>query len=505
MLDLTVSSQLMAALTPDIVLITGAMVLMIYAAMRPESAAHQRNVGIGAMALLVLTIFIVVVMAMRGDVATTGVIAVDQLRWMIDLVVLLAALGTVALSIEHNTKQGVHHGEMHVLVLFATLGMMILAAARDMMVLFLGIEIMSVAVYVLVGMNRRSPRAAEASLKYFLLGAFATAFLLYGMALIYGATGATQFTQIARAVLVFQLGAHPMLLVGVGLLTIGFLFKVAAAPFHMWAPDVYEGAPTPITAFMSSAVKAAAFAGFIRLWYESFSLVSSWPTVIWWVAIISMIVGNVIALRQTDIKRMLAYSSIVHSGYLLVTLLTVQEVAATALLFYVFAYTLATFGAFAVIDVLQGTGARGVKVNDFAGLWQTRPALAVAMSVYLLSMLGFPVFGGIGFFGKWYLLGAALSSPLGLKVLAVILVVTSVISAAYYLQVVRVMFMQPRAEGAEPFPVAGPLTKSVLVVTTIAILFFGILPGSVADWAQGGAQRETATDAPVPVATAPGN
>ncbi len=503
MFDLTIPAQLMAALTPDIVLIAGAMVLMIYAAMRPESAAHQRSVGLGAIGLLIITLGIVVFMAMRGDVATTGVIAVDQFRWMVDIVVLLAALGTVALAIEHNTKQSIHHGEMHVLVLFATSGMMILAAARDLMVLFLGIEIMSVAIYVLVGMNRRSPRAAEASLKYFLLGAFATAFLLYGMALTYGATGSTQFTAIARAILLFELGSHPMLLVGVGLLTIGFLFKVAAAPFHMWAPDVYEGAPTPITAFMSSAVKAAAFTGFIRLWFEAFPLVTAWPIVIWWVAVISMIVGNVLALRQTDIKRMLAYSSIVHSGYLLVTLLTAQELAATALLFYVFAYTLATFGAFAVIDVLQGTSERGVKVNDFAGLWQTRPALAVAMSVYLLSMLGFPVFGGIGFFGKWYLLGATLSSPLNLTMLAVILVVTSVISAAYYLQVVRVMFMQPRAEGAAAFPAAGGLTKAVLLVTTVAILFFGLLPGSVAKWAQGGAQRVAPSVSPVPVATAP--
>lgn len=486
--DLDFPLQLASALLPDIILMTGAMVVMLYAAWRPDSVAHQRSVGIASMALLVATIAAVVYMAARGDASGAGIIATDGLRWTIDLVVLIAALGTVALAIEYNEKHGIPHGEMHVLICFATAGMMILAAGRDLMVIFLGIEIMSVAVYVLAGMNRRSAKAAEASLKYFLLGAFATGFLLYGMALVYGATGATQLTEISERILGFALGDHPMLVVGVGLLTIGLAFKVALAPFHMWAPDVYDGAPTPITAYMAAAVKAAAFAGFARIWYECFFLVTAWPFVFWILAVVSMVVGNVVALRQQNIKRMLAYSSIVHSGYILVTILAVTAVGTTALIFYVLAYTLATFGAFAVVSVMQDGSERSPMIGDYAGLWHVRPMLAVGMSVFLLALLGFPVFGGIGFFAKWYLVSAALSSPFKLYTLAAILVVTSVISAGYYLQVVRVMFMQPRPEEAPAVPSAGPLTRLVLVGTAAAILLFGVLPGPVADWASGGAQ-----------------
>ncbi|MBA3855181.1 MAG: NADH-quinone oxidoreductase subunit N, partial [Gemmatimonas sp.] len=233
--------QLATALLPDILLLVGATVLMLVAAWKPESAAHQRRVGIGALVVLGVSLAATIKYALAGGSADAGVIAVDSLRWTIDIVVLLAAAGTVALAIEYNERHGIPHGETHVLVLYATAGMMILAAAREMMTFFIGLEIMSVAVYVLAGMNRRSGKAAEASLKYFLLGAFATGFLLYGMALIYGATGETQLTEISRVVLRYTLGDHPMLLVGVGLLSIGLFFKVAAVPFHMWAPDVYEG------------------------------------------------------------------------------------------------------------------------------------------------------------------------------------------------------------------------------------------------------------------------
>lgn len=483
--DLTQPAQLVAALLPDVLLIGGSIILMLYSAWRPESAQHQRSVGIAALGLIVATLAATLYMAFRADGSTLGVIAVDSLRWTIDVVVLLAALGTVALAIEYNERHGIPHGEMHVLVCFATAGMMILAAGRDLMVIFLGIEILSVAVYVLTGMNRRSGKAAEAALKYFLLGAFATGFLLYGMALIYGATGATQLSAIAERAAM----TNPMLLIGVGLLTIGFAFKVAVAPFHMWAPDVYDGAPTPITAFMAAAVKAAAFAAIARIWFESFPLlVVAWGPVFWALAVASMIVGNVVALRQQNIKRMLAYSSIVHSGYLLVTVLTGTALGSTAMVFYVLAYTLATFGAFAVVTVMQDGSDRSSDIADYAGLWHERPMLAVGMSVFLLALLGFPVFGGVGFFAKWYVVSAALSSPLNLNLLTVILVLTSVISAGYYLQVVRVMFMQSRAANAPPVQVTGPFTKAVLIGTTAAILGFGLLPGPLVTWATHGSQ-----------------
>lgn len=488
--DLLIPSQLVAAMLPDLVLMFGAMALMLYAAWRPDSIQHQRSVGIAAMGLVVATIAAVIYMAARGDTAGQGIIAVDPFRWAVDIVVLLGALGTIALAVEYNAREGIAQAEMHVLVLFAAAGMMVLAAGRDLMLIFLGIEIMSIAVYALAGFNRRSPRAAESALKYFLLGAFATGFLLYGMALIYGATGATQLGEIAQRIAAYGLLGHPMLLVGIGLLTIGMAFKVAAVPFHMWAPDVYDGAPTPITAFMAAAVKAAAFAAFARIWYETFQMsIEAWAPALFWIAVATMLVGNVVALGQQNLKRMLAYSSIVHSGYLLVAILANSALGSSAFVFYVLAYTLATFGAFAVITALQTGGDRPPMMADYAGLWHVRPWLAVAMAVFLLALLGFPVFGGVGFFAKWYLLRAALASALNLNLLAVIVVATSVISAGYYLQVVRVMFMQPRPEGAtEPAPL-GPYTRAVLVTTAAVILLFGIYPTPLARWSASGAME----------------
>lgn len=479
--DLSVPGQLMAALLPDLILMGGAIVLMLVAAFRPESDAHQRTVGYGAMALVAVTIAAVIWMATRGaSAAPGGPIAVDGFRWMVDIVVLLGAFGTIALAVEHNVKSGIRQAESHVLVLFAAAGMMVLAAGRDLMVVFLGIEIMSVAVYVLAGLDRRSARSAEASLKYFLLGAFATGFLLYGIALVYGATGTTDFIGIREAVVAHRLYQHPMLWVGIGLTLIGLGFKVAAAPFHMWAPDVYDGAPTPITAFMAATVKAAAFAAFLRLWHEAFTHnVDAWLVPVWWLAAVTMVVGNVVALQQRNIKRMLAYSSVVHSGYLLIAVASASALATTAFLFYVVAYTLATFGAFALVVSMQGPGDRPPMIDDYRGLWQTRPWLAVAMAVFLLALLGFPVFGGVGFFAKWYLLQAALASASGLSLLAVIAVVTSVVSAGYYLQVVRVMFMMEPTDASIQPPPLGGLTRAVLGAAAVLILGLGLFPGQL--------------------------
>ncbi|MBX9927653.1 MAG: NADH-quinone oxidoreductase subunit N [Gemmatimonadaceae bacterium] len=483
--DLMIPGQLIGALLPDVVLMGGAMLLMLLAAWRRESDAWQRVVAVGALAVLAAAAAAVLWMMRLDADASIGVIAVDRFRWATDLLCIVGAGFAIALMSEQNPRARLVAGEAHVLVLLATAGMMIMAAARDLMILFLGIELMSIAVYVLVAMDRRRERSAEAGLKYFLLGAFSTAFLLYGVALIYGATGTTNLTEIGARIILYKLADHPMLLFGVAFLLIGFGFKVAAAPFHMWSPDVYEGAPTPVTAFMAAAVKAAAFAAFLRIWIEAFPMVVlRWFGPIWWIAALTMVVGNIVALSQKNVKRMLAYSSIAHSGYLLVAIASTTSMGSSAFLFYLLAYTLATFGAFAVVSVVSDGAERGTQLSDYEGLWQSRPWLAVGMTVFLLALLGFPVFGGMGFFAKWYLLQAAIASPAPLVTLSVILVLTSVVSAGYYLHLVRVMFMKERDGAAAAVPASGPLTRLVLITTAVLILVMGVAPERVATWSR---------------------
>ena len=478
--DLSIPAQLTMALGPDLVLLGGAMVLMLAAAWGPDSIARQRSVGLASIGLAVVVLVAVVFTATRNPTAGAGVIAVDGFRWAADALFLLAAIIAIALSVDYNAREGILAGEAHVLTIFAVGGMMLMAAARDLMVLFLGIELMSIAGYVLAGLNRRSARAAEGSLKYFLLGAFSTAFLLYGIALVYGATGSTNLTEIGARIASLNLSQSPMLLVGVALLLVGFGFKLAAAPFHMWAPDVYEGAPTPISGFMAAGVKAAAFAAFLRVWLEAFpGVYAEWHKAVWWIAATTMIVGNIIALQQKNLKRMLAYSSIGHTGFILVALAAGTPQAATAFLFYLFAYTLATMGAFAVLIAVGQSGSSGDRIEDLNGLWNTNPALAISMMVFMLALLGFPVFGGMGFFAKWYVLQSAIQAPAPQIRLAIVLVLTSTISAGYYVPVVMAMFMKPRAADAPTVPAMPGLTKLVVGGAVALILFFGVYPDPI--------------------------
>jgi NADH-quinone oxidoreductase subunit N len=483
--DLSIPSQLMTAFAPDIVLMTGAMLLLLWSAWGPESESRQRSVGVAGIVLCVTVMVMIGFYVARGDTSLPGIIAVDNFRWTADLVFLIATIGTIALSMDYNAREQITSAESHVLLLFATSGMMTLAAARDLMIVFLGIEIMSVAVYVLAGLNRRSEKSAEGAIKYFLLGAFSTGFLLYGIALVYGATGTTNLTLIGERAMQVGLSSNVMLIVGIALLLIGFGFKVALAPFHMWAPDVYEGAPTPITAYMAAGVKAAAFAGFLRVWLEAFSgVTSSWHGPIWWLAVVTMVVGNLVALSQKNIKRMLAYSSIAHAGYILVAIAIATPAASAAFMFYLLAYTLATFGAFGVIVALERHGGVRLNIEDYAGLWSVRPWLAAAMAVFMLALLGFPIFGGIGFFAKYWIIQSALQAPVPQTKLAIILVLTSVVSAGYYLYVVMVMFMRPRAENALPVAPSSGWTRSVIAFAAILILVLGVLPNSVIRWTQ---------------------
>ena len=488
-LDLTRPMDLTRAIAPDLLLCAGALVMLLYAAWRPESEAHQRRVGFGCMVVAVLTLVAVLVIGVSGWTASSGPVAVDGFRWAADVVFLLATIIAIGLSMDYNAREGITAPESHVLVLLATVGMMIMAAARDLMVLFLGLETMSVSIYVLVGMNRRSARSAEGALKYFLLGAFSTAFLLYGIALVYGATGSTNLSVIGGRIAALSLGDSPMLMIGVALLLVGFAFKMAAAPFHMWAPDVYEGAPTPITGYMAAAVKAAAFAAFFRVWIEAFGhLYVAWHDALWWLAAVTMFVGNLVALQQRNMKRMLAYSSIGHTGFLLVAITSATSQSPSALLFYLFAYTLATMGAFAVIISLGTSDNPRERVEDYHGLWHEQPGLAIAMTVFMLAMLGFPVFGGMGFFAKWYVLQTAIDAAAPQVRLAVMLVLATTISAGYYLYVVMVMFMKSRPEMAPPLPRVGTMSRAVILASVVLLLVFGLFPDPVVNWARGGTE-----------------
>jgi NADH-quinone oxidoreductase subunit N len=482
MLDLAKPAHLSLAILPELVLMGGAMLLLLWAGWRKDSEEHQRSVGIASLALVAVTIAAVVFSYGAFGVSGPGPVTIDNFRWAMDVVILLGAGLTIALSIDDNRRERVPAPETHILVLLATSGMMLLAAATDLMIVFLGIEIMSISVYALAGVNRRSARSAEAALKYFLLGAFATAFLLYGIALVYGATGSTNIVRIAQVIWDLGLASSPILIVGLAMLVIGFGFKVAVVPFHMWAPDVYDGSPSAITAYMAATVKAAAFATFIRVWLQAFpGLGPEWYRAIYWVAIATMIAGDAIGLVQKNLKRMLAYSSIGHAGYLLVLIAAGTNEATSALVFYLLAYSLATFGAFGVIVALAQPGRGTIMIDELAGLWKRRPWMALGMGVMMLSLMGFPFFGGAGFFAKWYVLQAALHAPVPQTMLAIFIVLTSVISAGYYLHVVMVMFMKPVADSGvavEP-PRAGGLTRGVVFATVVLTLLLGIVPDAI--------------------------
>jgi len=336
-------------------------------------------------------------------------VAADSFRYAASFIFLMAAILTVVLSMGYVGREKILTPEYYVLLVFATVGTMVMSAASDLLLLFLGIEVMSISVYALVGINRRSVFSAEAALKYFLMGAFASAFVVYGITLIYGATGTTNFAEIDLRTAALALQGNGLLVAGIGLLLIGFAFKVAAVPFHMWAPDAYDGAPTPITAFMAAAVKAAGFAALIRL--TIFALgdsIDAWQPAVWWLAVVTMIAGNLMALSQRRVKRMLAYSSVGHAGYLLVAVISGTETGAAAFLFYAFMYTLVTLGAFGAVSVIGRNGERELLISDLAGLASSRPWLSFAITIFMLSLLGFP--GTAGFIGKWYILSSAIEA-----------------------------------------------------------------------------------------------
>ncbi len=395
------------------------------------------------------------------------------------LLFLLAALVTVVFSGAHEERRGRFPGEYYTLLLFAVVGMMAMASAGDLITLVIGLETMSLCSYVLVALNRGDRRSSEGAMKYFLLGAFASAFLIYGVALVYGTARTTSFSELSFYLAAFD-GPPPLLLTaGAVLLLVGLGFKVAAVPFHMWAPDAYQSAPTPISGFMATAVKAAGFAAVLRIF--GVLLAGSVPALndlLWWVAVLSMVLGNFAALVQSNLKRMLAYSSIAHAGYLLTAIVGsdpgVSSGGGTGVLFYLVAYALMTLGAFGVLTILGGGIDRRETFVDLAGLAGKSPRLALAMTIFMVSLSGIPPTAG--FFGKFYVFGAAIEA--GYMGLAVIGVLTSVVGVAYYLRVVVYMYMKPAEKAFVPWPRPW-LADAVVVLLVVLVIALGLVPGSL--------------------------
>jgi NADH-quinone oxidoreductase subunit N len=411
-----------------------------------------------------------------------GLIQSDVFSFFFRLLVGLVAVLVVLAADSYLERESLPFAEFYALLLFATAGMGVLASARELLTAFIGLELSSISSYILAGFRRDSTKSSEASLKYFLLGSFATAFFLYGIALIYGATGTTNLSRMDDA----DPGSS-LLKLGLSLILIGIGFKVAAAPFQIWTPDVYEGAPTPVTALFSAGPKAAAFALLLRIFSSVPAATHFWFWAFWVLAALTMFAGNLGALLQTNVKRLLAYSSIAHAGYILVAFAAVTFMAndlnggATpayaAVLFYLLSYALVKIGAFTIVSEIGGWGEKNLTLDDYAGLAQRQPVAAAALSLYLLSLLGLPVTAG--FFGKFYIFKAAVNSHL--IWLAVLMAINSIIGAYYYLRVIVVMYMregsaEAMAAPAVRFPVA---VNVVLAVTAIGTVYFGLFPNQV--------------------------
>ena len=403
-----------------------------------------------------------------------GTIVADNYSIAFELVFLTVTAFTVLISIRYLEDQEFWFGEYYALLLFATGGMMLMASGRDLLLIFIGLEILSISSYVLVGMFQKDPKSNEAALKYFLLGAFATGFLLYGIVMLYGATGSIHLDGIAKALDGKSAAENPYILFGLGFLLVGFGFKIALAPFHMWTPDVYEGAPTSITAFLSAGPKAAGFAALVRILVEGLSATQfHWVQVLWLLAAITMTVGNVLALQQDNIKRMLAYSSIAHAGYILVAVVVGGAEGLGAIIFYAMAYTFMNFGVFAILILASSKGRERVTFDDYAGFGYLEPALGLAMLVFMLSLAGIPLTAG--FAGKFQIFKTAVEQ--GYIWLTVIGVLNSVVSIYYYLRMIVVMYMQqPTNHSISQRAVPSVPLYAAIAVAIAGVMLLGIFP-----------------------------
>ena len=476
---------------PEIVLSVFGMIVM---ALEPllEEKKGQKVLGLVALLGTLAGIAATWFMAESPGLAFWNTVQVDGFSVFFHFLVIAVAGIVILSSYEYMAVQRIRAGEYYALILFGTVGMALMSSAVELVLIFISLEISSISSYVLTGFRRHEAASAEASLKYFLLGSFATAFFLYGVAMMFGATGSTNIEQISRAL---QSGPISLLaFVAVALMFVGLGFKVAAAPFHVWTPDVYEGAPSPVVGLMSTAPKAAAFAVLLRIVFVIDVPATFW--LIWVAAALSMTLGNAGALVQNNVKRLLAYSSIAHAGYLLVAFAAVPVLGTSAAMFYTAAYAAMNLGAFAVVSHFANAGERYVTLEDYEGLGRSSPLLAATLTVFLLSLIGIPMTGG--FFAKFYVFSAAIKA--NLIWLTVIGVLNSGIGAYYYLRIIVVMYMR---ESRKKVPVApAPFAlRMALACCIVATLYLGIFPGRVLQFAQDSARqlvRSTGPEVPSP-------
>src|SRR3954451_23383670 len=413
-------------------------------------------------------------------------LVVDGFATFFRVLVIVVGMLTILPSYRFLARQEAETGEVHALLLFSISGQCLMAAANDLIIIFIGLEISSIASYILAGYLRDDKRANEASLKYFLLGSFATAFFLYGVAVIYGSAQTINLSAI-RTALTGPDAPNPLFIsLAAALMFVGLAFKVSASPFQIWAPDVYQGAPTPVTAFLSAGPKAAAFAVFLRIFMTSFEPIGrSWEPLVWISAMLSMTIGNFAALQQSNIKRMLAYSSIAHAGYVLVALTARSEIGTAAAMFYLVAYAFMNIGAFAAVGVLTGKGERLQSIDDFKGLGAKQPLTAAMLTIFLLSLIGVPLTGG--FFGKFYIFKAALESHL--VWLTILGLLNSAVAAYYYLRILVMMYMHEPSEATNKVEPLSLGLRLALILPAIGTLALGIFPSWILDFAG----RSTAT------------
>lgn len=480
-----VPTEFYLRILPEIVLSVFAVLIMLV-----EGPARGESRGRAGAALAVIGsltgLLAAFIQAGHPGDAFNGMFRVDGFTSFFTILLTAATVVVVLLSIDYLPVQKLERGEFYSLLLFATVGMGFMVGSVELIMIFIALEITSIASYILAGFRRNDAKSNESSLKYLLLGSFATAFFLYGIALYYGATGSTHIGIMAASPVP---GVSPALLMlaAAGLMFVGLGFKVSAAPFQVWTPDVYQGAPAPVTGFMSAGPKAAAFAVFLRIFYVGLHSVSgSWFWLVWAAAILSMCIGNITALRQTNLKRMLAYSSIAQAGYVLVALACVGTDGASAVLFYLAAYVAMNLGAFAVIAHLANREERCVELKDYAGIGYRFPLTAFCLSIFLFSLIGVPLTGG--FFGKLYIFESAFAAHR--TGLAIIAVLNSALAAYYYLRVIVHMYMHKPGQGEESMeaPQQSLAFSAVMVVCVAAVLWLGIFPSQVLDYAKAAGQ-----------------